>query len=319
MSSSTNFNGNKTCYLFDQLRNLETGRIEGVAAALACPSIATAVLTDVQRKILTQWHPDARVKVKVAEPKRRTTYIYNGQPDTDGQILSCAPATTLPDGKPIAVVCKQIEQATNDHNGATGFNAALIGAARITNYSYNALGQRLTSDGPIIENGANEKTVYTYYTDTTATHTTGDSRTVKNAMGHLTEFLEYNKSGQITKIKNPNGQITLLTYDPRLRLKSHTLAAGTAAAQTTTYAYDGVGQLIKVTAPDASFVTYGYDAAHRLTDITDALGNTTHYSLDHAGNRIREEVRDSGGNLTRQVSRDFDALNRLRQVTGGVQ
>lgn len=319
LSSSTDFNGNKSCYAVDPVRNLETGRIEGVDAASVCPSIATTVLADDQRKVLTQWHPDARVKVKVAEPKKRTTYIYNGQPGMDGQILSCAPATSLPDGKPIAVVCEQIEQATSDDKGAAGFNAVPIGPERKWIFTYNAVGQMLTADGPLDESGINDKTVYTYYADTTATHTSGDPWTAINAKGHLTEFLEYNKSGQVTKIRNPNGQITALTYDPRLRLKSRTLASGSAAAQTTTYSYDGVGQLIKVSAPDASFITYGYDAAHRLTDITDALGNTVHFSLDNSGNRIREEVKDAGGNLTRQVIREYDALNRLRQVTGAVQ
>jgi len=34
------------------------------------------------------------------------------------------------------------------------------------------------------------------------------------------------------------------------------------------------------------------------------------------GNRIAEEVRDPTGALQRSISRSFDALNRLQQVTG---
>ncbi|KQW93191.1 hypothetical protein ASC94_10970 [Massilia sp. Root418] len=319
LSTASDFNGNKTCYAFDPVRNLETGRIEGVDAAAACPSLATTSLVGTQRKILKQWHPDARVEVKIAGPKKRTSYIYNGQADTDGQILTCAPPTALPDAKPIVVVCKRIEQATSDSNGAAGFSAAPVGQARIWTFTYNALGQVLTSNGPAGESGNVETTAYAYYADTTATHTSGDLWTVTNAKGHVTEYLEYNKSGKNTRMSDPNGSIAVLAYDPQLRLTSRTLGAGTAAAQTTTYDYDGVGQLIKVTAPDASFITYTYDAAHRLTDVTDGLGNTIHYTLDNAGNRVREEVKDVSGNLSRQVIRTYDALDRLQDVTGAAR
>jgi YD repeat-containing protein len=131
--------------------------------------------------------------------------------------------------------------------------------------------------------------------------------------------LEYNKSGKNTRMRDPNGNITVLTYDPQLRLTSRTVGADTAAAQTTMYDYDGVGQLIKVTAPDASFITYTYDAAHRLTDVSDGLGNTIHYTLDNSGNRVREEVKEASGNLSRQVIRTYDPLNRLQEVTGAAR
>lgn len=316
VSTKSDFNGIKTCYSFDPARSLEIGRIEGVDAGYACPSIAATSLANVQRKILTQWHPDARVEAKVAAPKKLTSYIYNGQADLDGQILTCAPTTTLPDAKPILVLCKRIEQATSDSNGAAGFNAAPVGPPRVWTFTYNALGQMLTSNGPV---GESDRTVYTYYADTTASHTTGDLWTVTNALGHLTEYLEYSKSGKVTRMRDPNGNITAFTYDPQLRMISRTLAAGTSAALTISYNYDGVGQLIKVTAPDASFTTYTYDAAHRLTDISDALGNTIHYTLDNAGNRVREEVKDASGNLSRQVLRTYDPLNKLQQATGAVQ
>lgn len=319
VSTESNFNGFKTCYTSDPARHLETGRIEGVDVAAACPSIATTSLSNTQRKIVTQWHPDARVETKIAGPKKRTSYVYNGQADADGQILTCAPAAARPDAKPIVVVCKRIEQATSDNTGATGFNATPVGRPRVWTFTYNTVGQVLTSTGPAGASGNSETTVYTYYGDTTATHTSGDPWTITNAKGHLTEFLEYNKSGKVTRMRDPNGNITALSYDPLLRLASRTLGADTAAALTTTYDYDGVGQLIKVTAPDLSYITYTYDTAHRLTDISDGLGNTVHYVLDNSGNRLREEIKDASGNLARQIIRAYDPLNRLQQVTGAAQ
>ena len=55
--------------------------------------------------------------------------------------------------------------------------------------------------------------------------------------------------------------------------------------EVTSYDYDPVGQLIKVTLPDGSYLNYGYDAARRLTEVSDNLGNRIVYTLDNAGNR----------------------------------
>ena len=319
ISSATDFNGNKICYVLDAVRSLETGRIEGVDPGVACPSIASTTLVGTQRKILTQWHPSVPAETKISAPKKRTSYIYNGQADLDGQTLTCAPATTLPDAQAIAVVCKRIEQATSDNSGAAGFNATPVGQPRIWTFTYNALGQMLTSNGPMGESGNGERNTYTYFTDSTATHTTGDLQSVTNAKGHLTEYLEYNKSGKATRMRDPNGVITTLSYDPLSRLASRTVAADTVAARTTTYDYDGVGQIVKETAPDGSFIAYTYDAAQRLTGISDGIGNTILYTLDNAGNRVREEVKDANGSLSRQVMRAYDPLNRLQEVTGAAR
>ena len=57
----------------------------------------------------------------------------------------------------------------------------------------------------------------------------------------------------------------------------------------------------------------------RDADITDALGDRIHYTLDPLGHRTREEVQDPAGKLSLQVNRQYDALNRLQQVSGGAQ
>ena len=55
----------------------------------------------------------------------------------------------------------------------------------------------------------------------------------------------------------------------------------------TTYSYDAVSQLIKLTRPDGSFLAFSYDAAHRLVGIADALGNRILYTLDATSNRTQ--------------------------------
>lgn len=317
LQSRSDFNNVKTCFSYDTARHLESSRIDGVPAAAACPA-AGGVLGAGQRKVSSKWHPDWATETMVAEPLKVTNYIYNGQADIDGNIASCADGGTLPDGKPIAVLCKKVEHATTDMNGAAGFNAIKTGAPRITIHSYNRDGQVLSSTTFGRTGSGGDTTRYEYYADTTTSHTRGDLSKITGPTGQVREFLAYTYSGLATKIKEPNGQLIELSYDTRQRLTRRVLSAAGVGEQTTSYLYDLVGQLTRVDLPDSSHVAYRYDDAHRLTDITDSLGNTVHYTLDPMGNRVREEVHDSAGRLTSQIERIYDALNRVQAVTEGV-
>lgn len=319
------FNGHRVCYAHDLSRNLETTRVEGLAAAANCGAYtpAASVLPVGSRKVSTEWHPDWSLHSKVAEPGRITTKIYNGQPDpfNANAIASCAPSTALlPDGKPIAVLCKQVERATTDANGSQGFAAvAQAGVVdRVEQWTYNEHGQVLTHDGPRTDIA--DTTVYTYYTDTVFTgtdpnavgHTVGDLWTVTNAVGKVTTHTKYDKLGQVLEMSDPNGVVTSYTYDARQRLLT-----ATVGGQTTTNEYWPTGLLKKVTQPDnVTYVQYSYDDAHRLTRVEDNLGNSITYTLDNMGNRTAEEIKDPGGVLKRTIGRSIDALGRVQQVTG---
>ncbi|MBW8899166.1 MAG: RHS repeat protein, partial [Massilia sp.] len=107
VTSRTDFNGNKTCYRYDE-RNLETSRVDGLLGSDACPASDTAVLPrqtarrtitrwhpdfplrQTARRTITRWHPDFPLQSIVAEPDRVTTYRYDGQPDASGNIAACA-------------------------------------------------------------------------------------------------------------------------------------------------------------------------------------------------------------------------------------
>ncbi|MEJ8839682.1 LamG-like jellyroll fold domain-containing protein [Ramlibacter sp. AN1133] len=150
-------------------------------------------------------------------------------------------------------------------------------------------------------------------------HRIGDVRTVTNAAGQTTQFTQYDSVGRVRQMIDPKGITTDITYTPRGWVDTVTVTPPGGGARTTTYTYDGVGQITSVALPDGTSLGYSYDAAHRLTGITDARGNSVSYTLDASGNRTQEEVTDPGGALRRSITRSFDTLNRLQQVTGGTQ
>jgi YD repeat-containing protein len=175
---------------------------------------------------------------------------------------------------------------------------------RITHYTYNQYGQVLTIDGPRTD--VSDVTSYSYDPQ-------GNLISVSNALNQSTTLSAYDLNGRVGSITNPNGLATYLTYDPRGRL-THRISG----SDNTHYTYDGVGNLTGVTLPNGALYTYTYDQAHRLIQIADAQNNRIIYTLDAAGNRVKEETFDNIGNLTQTHSRVFDALNRLWQDIGAV-
>lgn len=276
--------------------------MEGLPEFSSCGSAPAYTSVPVGGRLISRrWHPDWRFETGIAEPKKLTTIVYNGQGAT------CAPSTVLVDGKPPAVVCSRTEQATADETGAAGFAATVVGPARTWSYTYTTYGRVLTATDP---NG--NTTTTTYHPDNDANlGRRGQIATVTNPAGHVTSFTDYNAHSQPTRIVDPNGLVTQLTYDLRQRVTSRTVGN-----EVTTFAYDPVGQLIRITLPDGAQVNYTYDAAHRLTGVSDNRGNRVVYTLDAAGNRVNEQATGADGALVRNIQRAVDALSRVSQVTG---
>lgn len=282
LSGTTNFNNVSSTYVHDA-RGLETSRVEAVGTPQA-------------RTISSEWHAAFRLPTRVAEPLRITTNVYGEANDTNpgnrGSLLS------------------RSVQATTDANGSLGFSATPVGTARTWTYTYNANGSVLTVNGSRTD--VADVTTYTYYTNTDPDlGKRGNIATITNAAGHVTSITAYNSHGQPLTVVDPNGLATTLTYDVRQRLKTRTVAT-----EVTSYDYDGVGQLTKVTLPDGSFLSYSYDAAHRLTGTQDNLSNRIAYTLDLMGNRTKEEVFDPLNALAQTRSRVYSNLSRLFQEVG---
>ncbi|MHA6890444.1 RHS repeat domain-containing protein [Ralstonia pseudosolanacearum] len=315
VASQTDFNGTVTCFSYDLTRNLETARVEGLPAGTACPrSLDGYVVPASARKISTQWHPVWRQPIKVASPKQITTYVFNGD---GGQY--CAPASAKVDDTPIGVVCSQTEQSTEDSTGNQGFSATMTGTARTMQWTYDGDGQVLTIKGPRTD--LNDQVSFSYHqaddSATPAQFRRGDLASVTDALGHATTIDRTDPNGRPLLMTDANGVMTTFTYAPRGWLTSQTITPASGTGQTTNYSYDAVGQLTKVTLPDGSSVSFSYDGAHRLTGAADSQGNSISYTLDAMGNRTQEQAKDSGGTLSRQVTRVVDSLNRLQKVMVG--
>lgn len=192
----------------------------------------------------------------------------------------------------------------------------------VNQYTYDAQGRKLTA-----KDSLNATTRYVYYSDTAFTgidpdaigHTVGDLQSITGPSGFITTFDLYDKAGRILQTTDPKGIVTSFAYTPRGWVSSSAVTAPGLGARTTTYSYDNAGQLTGVTTPDGATLTYSYDAAHRLIGATDAKGNSVAYTLDNMGKRIAEDIKDPTGVLQRSITRSFDALNRLQQVSGAAQ
>jgi YD repeat-containing protein len=147
-------------------------------------------------------------------------------------------------------------------------------------------------------------------------HTAGDLKSITTPVGHVTQFPLYDAMGRVLRMVDPNGVVTDTVYTPRGWVSSVAVTPAGGTARTTTYTYDNAGQMTGAALPDGTTLGYSYDAAHRLTSVTDAKGNSVTYMLDNAGNKTGEQVKDASNNLQRNITRVYDALNRVQQVTG---
>jgi YD repeat-containing protein len=214
-------------------------------------------------------------------------------------------------------VCKTVTQATLASGAPDGTVPNVV-----ETFTYDPSGRILTSTDSL-----NRTTSYAYYGDTAFSasapnelgHTVGDLQSITNAAGMVVYFNTYDRLGRILQSTDPKGITTQTSYTARGWVSTVSTTAPGAGARTTTYSYDGAGQLIGVSAPDGTTLSFTYDAAHRLTGASDPRGNTVAYTLDNLGNRIGEQVKDPTGVLQRAISRSFDALNRLQQVSGATQ
>ena len=218
-------------------------------------------------------------------------------------------------------------------SGSNGYSCASAPVppvgVRQTRYTYCTslqdcpiLGLLKSADGPRLDISDAEN--FTYYMSDDAgcgtplaacRYRKGDLWKVTNALGHVSEVLEYDDTGRVLSVKDQNNVITDMEYHPQGWLTARKVRGvdpvSEADDRITRIDYWPTGLVSSVTLPDGSVTSYVYDAAHRLTDIVDMDGNRLHYTLDNAGNRMKEEVLGENGAIKRTLSRVYNTLGQL--------
>ncbi len=330
------FNGRRVCHSYDGVTQMfEWVRVDGLANTANCAALLLygAALPAEARRTSQEMHVDWSLVAKRSIPSKLTTWVYNGRPDpfNGNAVANCiTPDAALPTNttlpvptKPLALVCRRVEQATTDTNGSQGLIPTLDAAtpARTWTFTYNQWGQLATATDP-----RGNRTTYAYYpstsfagTDPQATgHYWGDLMSITNAKGTVTRFLSYDKAGRVLEVQDGNGASTRYRFWPRGWLM--TVAVD---SDTTRFYFWPNGLLMTVEQPDGSILDYGYDAVHRLTSVADGRGGSITFSTtyDTANQQVLkvESVKDASGMLLQNVRRTHDALGRLRRISGGQQ
>ncbi|PJK14539.1 type IV secretion protein Rhs, partial [Lysobacteraceae bacterium NML07-0707] len=142
----------------------------------------------------------------------------------------------------------------------------------------------------------------------------GDLWRITNAIGQVTEFLAYDGAGRPLSWRDANGLITRLGYHARGWLAERSEHDGDSVRRWR-FGYTASGKLQQIIQPNGDALNFSYDSSQRLTGVRDSHGNQIKYTLDAAGNRIREEILDSVGQLTYAASRNYNSQGWLQQAT----
>ncbi|MBT4160597.1 MAG: RHS repeat protein [Gammaproteobacteria bacterium] len=182
------------------------------------------------------------------------------------------------------------------------------GSERIWTNTYNETGLLTQINGPRTD--VQDTTMFAYNYD-------GELNSITNALGHTTTITAHDDNGLPSEVVDPNGLVTQLEYDARLRLIGQRTISVEGTA-TTSIGYDAKGNVSAVTLPDGQTLGYDYDLADRLISITNDLGETITFEVDADGNRTTEITHDAGGDIVRVQERAFDELSRLITSLGAV-
>ena len=198
-------------------------------------------------------------------------------------------------------------------------------ASDITAGTCPKLGLLLEADGPRTD--VQDRTTFTYRnaddpgcaaTPANCSYRKGDLWKVTNALGQSVEYVAYDSAGRVRAMRDANGVRTEVEYNARGWLTAGKVRGADeiseADSRITRLEYDATGTVHRTLLPDGSSLTFTYDGLQRLTAIVDGNGDRMVYTLDAAGNRVREESKNSAGTVSQSISRVYDTLGRLQSI-----
>ena len=257
---------------------------------------------EVTRDPITRLITEARTRDHLGALVARTTWTYNAR----NQVLAIT---------------------AFDPDGATGVTRTTAmtycETADVTAGICPLVGLVTKIDGP--RTGATDVVTYTYRmadeptcatSPSTCAYRKGDLWKATNALGHVVEVLRSDGADRLRSVRDANGIVTDLEYDPRGRMIASKVRGtddgSEADDRITRIEYDPTGTVHRVILPDGVYTQFGYDAALRLTSVADPAGNTMVFTLNAAGEQLKEETRDTSGALLRTLSQTYDTLGRLQ-------
>ncbi|MCC7248072.1 MAG: RHS repeat protein, partial [Lysobacter sp.] len=295
----TDFLGNQTDYDYNT-RGLETQRIE-----------AKNDTTGKKRTLQTDWHAtyrlptERRVRDSAGTLKAKVAWTYNTREQPLTQTATDPTVTPNVTRTTTYAYCEQadVTAATCPFVGLLkSVNGSRSDVSDITTFTYRQADDPVCATAP-----------------TTCAYRKGDVWKVTNALGHIVELQSYDGAGRPLKIIDANSVQTDYEYHPRGWLTARKVRGTNNAVETddqiVRIEYWPTGLVKKVTQPDGAYTTYAYDAAHRLTGIADNAGNTVAFTLNNAGDRTQEDVKDATNTLRRTLSRTYNTLGQLTAAT----
>lgn len=120
----------------------------------------------------------------------------------------------------------------------------------------------------------------------------------------------YNDISNSVMSKDEDGHQTYYTYDWDGRLTSVTQYSTSTQPYTTSYIYDGAGNLLSVSNNIAQITFYLYDDLNRLTKVSSPDGNSTSFTYDDVGN-LATKTTANGATIVYA----YDTAYRLTTVT----
>jgi RHS repeat-associated protein len=208
-----------------------------------------------------------------------TNWTYNDH----GQVLVTTLAADPVDNQRHAI--------TNAYNPDGTLQSKTDQLGHMTSYAYDDY-RRLTSVTPPVRgfgNGSPHTTNY-YYSDP----------------GRRDNYADTN--AQASWVGLPSGKLLRTIYDANWRKSAVTVGAGTADSGTTSYTYDGAGNVTWVTDPLGHWINTIYDERNRPSSISH-MGQTTTLTYDTWG-RKKTITRPNGQVITNFT---FDEMNRVLQ------
>ncbi|MCK9296596.1 MAG: DUF6531 domain-containing protein [Desulfobulbaceae bacterium] len=222
-----------------------------------------------------------------------TTYAY----DNKGRLISSTDAlgrisTLSYDSQGNAAsYTDPLGSVTSMAYDAAGNLTALTDAlGNTTVFTYDTLGRMLTRTDP---KGQVTSSLYDVL---------GNRVAVTDANGNITRY-EYDHHRQVTRSIDALNQMTVITYLAGSKLPA---SLSDAKGQTTNFAYDSLGRLIRETDPLGKTVAYQYDARGNVIARIDSAGNTIAYTYDALGRLLAKSFPDGTS-----ASFSYDAKGRL--------